>query len=208
MNLTAILSHPFTLLIFGALISKYLIPRLTNTWQSHRNEFEFKSETINHITELVITFLMSIQFVEVGAKSQSQEEYDLSFKAWEIDKSKLTSNLQCYFEKDEIIKEWNRLNELVTNIYTLSGVNKTENRILILNKIKNLLSETSFDIEVLKNQRPARATYQDNNIEYQKLRQEYLKEWSKMKEGAIAKLGYLNKRILTDKTRISTNYSI
>ena len=45
------LSHPLLLLLVGALVSSYLLPLLTQSWQNHQKELELKSALVSQISE-------------------------------------------------------------------------------------------------------------------------------------------------------------
>lgn len=120
-NIFQSLSHPLTLLIIGALISSYLIPSFTRKWQDHQRELEIKTGLVSDISENVTTFLMAIQFAEVGARSQTQEMFDSAYRNWEINSAVFRSRLQAYFPTKNIGRNWNKFSELVSIFYALTG---------------------------------------------------------------------------------------
>jgi hypothetical protein len=64
-----IVSHPFFLLLVGALISGLLIPYFTRRWQNHQKELEIKTNLVGRISESIMSMIMTNQFIEIGIKN-------------------------------------------------------------------------------------------------------------------------------------------
>lgn len=117
-----LLSHPLLLLLVGAAISSVLLPWLTHQWQNHEKELEIKSILVQDINETVTDFVVAVQLAEVGAKSQTQEEFDKAYVDWEVKKRQLASRIRVYFPNSGIADDWDRYSKVVTDFYVLSGV--------------------------------------------------------------------------------------
>ena len=130
------LSHPLLLLVVGAALSSYIVPLLTRRWQNHQKELELKTNLIGQISEFVTDFLMVIQFAVIGAKSQSQEDFDTAYREWETARAKIASYLQAYFPTTNISREWDHFSELVSDFYALTGIFDEPGRRKHLKKIQ------------------------------------------------------------------------
>ena len=116
-----IFSHPLFLLLVGALVSGLLIPWFTSRWQNHQKELELKTQLATDITETVTAFVLAIQFAELGAVGQSQEDFDAGYRDWEIRNAVISSKLRVYFPDPELRDEWSRFARFATDFYALSG---------------------------------------------------------------------------------------
>lgn len=115
------LSHPLIVLIVGALISSYLIPMVTRRWQDHQQELQLKSDLVRQISESVTSIVVAVQFAEVGAASQTQEDYDKAYREWETKSAVIGSSLRAYFPNTQIGTDWNAYSEIVGEVYALSA---------------------------------------------------------------------------------------
>ena len=69
-----ILKHPVFLLLMTALVSSYLIPKITKRWQDHQKEMELKTNFVSEISESVVSMVTAVQFAELQAVSQTPEK--------------------------------------------------------------------------------------------------------------------------------------
>jgi len=141
------LSHPFLLLITGAIVSTYLIPMLTRRWQDHQKELELKINLVEQISEIVTKILVSVQFVVVGAKSQSQNDFDTVYREWEIQRSRISSRLKAYFPRTTIGSDWDTFSALVTDFYALAGIPEKDRRNEHLRKIQGYSFFNSVNVD-------------------------------------------------------------
>ena len=88
------LAHPLVLLVVGALTSSVLVPFITSRWQNHQKELELKTALVERVNQSTTAFLMSIQFAEMGARSQTQEDFDRAYRDWEMARAVIGSNLE------------------------------------------------------------------------------------------------------------------
>jgi hypothetical protein len=87
-------------LIATALISNFLVPAITRRWQDHQKELELKTGFVSEISESVLDILLAIQFAEVAAGSQTQEQYNEAYRNWEKRKAVIGAKLRAYFPKN------------------------------------------------------------------------------------------------------------
>ena len=116
------LSHPLVLLLAGALVSGVLLPLLGRRWQDHAKALELKSALTDQLTEAVSEILLAVQFAELGAASQSQEDFDRAYLNWEIRKSKIGARVHAYFAHSDLDRQWSDLATSVTDLYVLTGI--------------------------------------------------------------------------------------
>lgn len=118
---SAFLQHPLTLLLIGAVLSSYLIPSWTRQWQNQQAELGTKVEIVNSVDRSSTQMIMAVQYAVVGAKSQSQSDYDNAYRQWQIDKQIIRSKLQAYFPDSQLVEDWSRFSEQLDEFYRISG---------------------------------------------------------------------------------------
>lgn len=188
------LSHPFVLLLVGALISSYLIPLFTRRWQDHETELNLKVGLVEKISDAVTRMVMAIQFAEVGATSQKQEEFDAAYRDWEIERASIGSHLQAYFPKTDIGSNWKHYSELVSDFYALTGIFDEKGRNEQLKKIHKSLGTVSIMWEALAK----REEYKNARGEK---RRQYFDNWFELKEQILSQKDNLVQDII--RSRIS-----
>lgn len=141
------LSHPLLLLLIGALVSSYLIPMLTRGWQNHQKQLELKTVLVTQIGEEVTDFLMAVQFAEMGSTSQSPQDYDMAYRAWEIESAKLGALLSAYFPQTTIGEDWREFSEVLTDFYALSGAAQPADRQYLLDRMRNAAFLTNAPVD-------------------------------------------------------------
>ena len=62
-NISQILSHPFSLLIVGAIISSLIIPYYTKSWQDYQKELEIKSDIASDISKTMTDYVINGRLV-------------------------------------------------------------------------------------------------------------------------------------------------
>jgi hypothetical protein len=142
-SLPALLSHPFTLLITGALLSSLLIPSITRRWQDHKQELELKAKLAGQISEGTTTFMMAIQFAVVEATGQKQEDYDAAYRTWQVRSAVTTTMLEAYFPETRLAKEWEALTDVIELFYASTGIGDARSRMNTLALIRRKLAETA-----------------------------------------------------------------
>src|SRR5829696_1273222 len=79
-----LLRHPLVTLLVGAALTGLVVPRITRQWQLRQKRLEVKTALVAELSELVMRFLMAVQFVHVRAASFSQESFDSAYRDWEV----------------------------------------------------------------------------------------------------------------------------
>lgn len=127
-----LLRHPFILLVTGAMLSGLIIPLITRSWQNRQKSLEIKTGLVSEISETVMEFFMSIQFVHIrkeirgnppiAVTPQEQAEFDQAYKAWEVRSAVIGTKLQAYFPESNISKKWTAFSDVLTRFYALEGI--------------------------------------------------------------------------------------
>ena len=143
--------QPFLLLIATALISNYLIPKITRRWQDHQKELELKTGFVSEISEIVVGIIMAVQFAEVGAASQTQEQFDQAYRTWEVKKAIIGSKIRGYFPNTTLGKDWDEFSEIVSEVYALSGTTDEVFRQERLDRLKEYFGTDAADWQSLVN---------------------------------------------------------
>lgn len=150
-DILEILKHPLFLLLVTALITQYLIPHITRRWQDHQKEIELKTGLVSEISESVLKVVIGTQFAELGAKSQSQEEFDSYFREWEIQRAVIGSKIRGYFSDADLGTEWDAFSEIVTEVYALAGTTDPTFRKERLGKLRVYFSGYAVEWGTLEN---------------------------------------------------------
>jgi hypothetical protein len=124
--MTDVLDHPLLLLLVGALVSGLLLPWLARRWQNHQKELELKTQLTTEITETVTAFAMVLQFVELGASSQTQADFDDAYREWETNSAVIASKLSVYFGGTSLPDEWRRFSSFANDFYALAGTGEAK----------------------------------------------------------------------------------
>lgn len=111
------LAHPLILLLFGALVSGLLIPEITRRWQIGQKALEIKIGLVGDLSETIMDMVTSIHFVQLGANSMGNQEFDHAYQTWVVRSAGVDARLRAYFPGTEIPDEWSKFSEIVTPIY-------------------------------------------------------------------------------------------
>ena len=134
-NLDAVLRHPLAILLAGGLFTGVLAPFVVRGWEDRRRIHETKTELVTRITEAVTNLFMAVQFAQVGAASQTQEDFDAAYAAWQREQAILTSLLIAYFRDPAVETQWLRCKALATTYYVQSGIHDEDARTRYLHQV-------------------------------------------------------------------------
>jgi hypothetical protein len=189
--------QPFLLIITTAIISHYLIPKITKRWQDHQKELELKTGFVTEISESVLGIVMAIQFAEVGAKSQTQDQFDNAYRDWEIKKAIIGSKIRGYFPHTTLGPDWDEFSDMVSEVYALSGTADKDFRNTRLNELKQYFSTDSVDWKSLENLQLKKEGF----IQFQV----FYKAWFSLRKTILEKKDVLVQRILDSRIALFTN---
>jgi hypothetical protein len=116
-----LLAHPLTLLLVTAVVSGLLVPRLTQQWQDHQQQLDTRRDFAARVSRTVGEIFIATQLVEVGAKSQSQEEFDDAYVRWEVESAVLGAELRAYYRAESLHQAWDHCYRLATAYYAQVG---------------------------------------------------------------------------------------
>lgn len=108
------ISHPFLLLIVGAIISSLIIPYFTRQWQDNQKQLELKTALADDINKAVSDSIVSSRLLTTG--QIDPQDYSNSFKNWEISKEIIGSKIEAYFSDNQIRRNWNNLSSAVEEL--------------------------------------------------------------------------------------------
>ncbi len=183
-----ILKHPVFLLFMTALISSYLIPKITKRWQDHQKELELKTNFVSEISESVASIVTAVQFAELGAVSQTQSKYDEAYQNWEIKRAVIGSKIRGYFPNTRIGSDWDKFSETVTEVYALSGTTNDSYRKERIERIRVSFPKSKVDWDTLLNVELKKGDFQSFN--------EFMEPWFELKTELFIEKDKLLQRIL------------
>ena len=94
-HIKKVISHPFLILVVGAIISGLLVPYFTHQWQDNQKQLELKTALADDINKAVSDSIVSGRLYPTGHANPS--DFDNSLKNWEISKEIISSKIQAYF---------------------------------------------------------------------------------------------------------------
>jgi hypothetical protein len=130
-----VIGHPLTLLVVGAALTGLLLPWVTRTWQDQRKALEIKAALVERVSSAVQGIATAVQFALVGAASQTQEQFDAAYRAWQLEKSVLTALLGAYFRDPAVPSAWTRCRALATAYYVQAGIGPEPRRVQYLGSV-------------------------------------------------------------------------
>jgi hypothetical protein len=199
--LEAIAKHPLTLLLVGAVITNYLIPRVTRRWQDRQQEIELKTAFVGEVSDAVLEMLISVQYAEVGATSQSQEDYDESYRRWETARARIGARIRGYFPATGLQDRWRTLADAVTAAYALSGTHDTTLRQARIGELKSTLPNAVIDWNTLADPAMKSGASTDSIKSRVEVIQAYRQAWFGLREAMLDELGVLVEAILDARLR-------
>jgi hypothetical protein len=144
-----LLKHPVFLLLMTALVSSYLIPKITKRWQDHQKEMELKTSFVSEISESVVSMVTAVQFAELRALSQTPDKYDDVYRSWEIKRAVISSKIRGYFPNTTIGSDWDTFSDTVTDVYALSGIKDPSFRKERITRIRDQFPNSKVDWDTL-----------------------------------------------------------
>lgn len=116
-----IISHPLVILSIGAVITKFLVPRLTDKMQARKESFEIKKELIKKINSSTTALLETTQMLRRG-KIQEKKVSD-EFLKWKKSCAEIGATVRAYWdegnEKSVVEEEWNAYYDRVEDLYNV-----------------------------------------------------------------------------------------
>ena len=123
-----LLVFPLVVLLAGAVISGWLIPRLTRKRDDYRKALEVKTDLVSDMSEVLTEFIISIQFAVLGGPGQDQKAYDEAFRNWEVRSAVIGTKLEAYFPGTAIGEQWTDFSDRVTRFYATTGIDDADRR--------------------------------------------------------------------------------
>ena len=139
-----IISHPLVILLIGAVITKFLVPRLTDKMQARKESFEIKKELIKKINSSTTTLLETTKMLAKGDKTE--EEIPPEFLKWRESCAEIGATVRAYWDEGEkasvVEEEWNAYYERVVDLYdVITDFSKEEKYNDIKDKLKSFFEK-------------------------------------------------------------------
>lgn len=141
-EIAAIVRHPLFLLVATALVSGLVVPRIAQRWQDHRKALEIKAGLVERLAGAVVSMFTAVQFAQVGARSQSQEDLDEAYRTWQTDKAVLTALVSAYFRPGAVVDAWTRCRAITTAYYVQIGIADRQRRLEYLRAVATGVART------------------------------------------------------------------
>lgn len=184
------------LISIAALVSGYLIPRLTRWWQDNQKDVEVHAKLASDTMTAVVRIIVATQIAERGMGTQG--ELDTAYRQWEIDRAVLVGGqLRVYFPNHKFADEWVQLSETVTDIYVLKGVFDLDKRGIQLSKLKTAFSLTDAEVSALLQLQKRNRSVDDFHA--------YFQAWWKLRESALVRVSQFIRSVLPERTTMHIN---
>jgi hypothetical protein len=99
------LAFPLTVLVMGALVTGWLVPRWTRRRDDHLRALEVKTQLVSDMSDIVIGFVTAVRFAVEDADTQ-EPKFKEDYKAWENRRAVLGTKLEAYFPATNIQDDW------------------------------------------------------------------------------------------------------
>lgn len=110
---------PVLMVLFGALVSAWLVPAFTRQWQDRQKEREIKVGLVSEISDSTSDALVTSQFVASRALTSGQAEYNRVSLDWARRSAQVEATLAAYFGGQELVDDWHDYSIVVENDFYL-----------------------------------------------------------------------------------------
>jgi hypothetical protein len=110
---------PVLMVLFGALVSAWLVPAFTRQWQDRQKEREIKVGLVSEISDSTSDALVTSQFVASRALTSGQAEYNRVSLDWARRSAQVEATLAAYFAGQELVDDWHDYSIVVENDFYL-----------------------------------------------------------------------------------------
>lgn len=179
-----------------AVLSGYLVPRITRRWQDHQKELELKISLVDLINDAVLQFIVAMQFAE--RKASTQEAFDDAYRKWEVQRAVLEGKLSAYFDDASVSRDFALFSDAVSDFYALAGISHPEYRAKQIEKLKDYFGEAATNWQRLADQEERRSDFFNWFFAWWSLRQEVLHRKDPILRRILsARIDFLRPRIRT-----------
>jgi hypothetical protein len=163
---------PLLAVLLTAVLSGYVVPRITRSWQDHQKELEMKTSLVEEVSDAVLQFIIAMQFAE--RKVSTQEAFDEAYRRWEVKRAVLIGKLRVYFRDPTIAQEFESFSDAVSDFYALTGIYHPEYRARQIEKLKSYFGNAATNWERLSDQEERRDDFFNWFFAWWDLRQQVL----------------------------------
>jgi hypothetical protein len=159
------------------------LERRTMNEQS-QSEIRIREALVGEIDDAVLRILMAIQFAE--RRASTQENFDNSYKNWELSRSSLTRKLRTHFRNADVVAEFERFSEAITEFYALTGTWNPNYRPGRIERLKAYFGQDATDWEKLASAEQRQADFVD-----------WFSSWWKLREAALTRKNAVTQDLLS-----------
>ena len=163
---------PLLAVVLTALLTGYLVPRVTKNWQDYQRELDIKAALVEKTNIEVVSILLAMQLAE--RKAIAQADFDKAYQNWEIQRAVITSKLSLYFRDKTLATDFRNLSDAITDLYVLAGVQYPDYRSKQIGKLKQYFGEGTTDWELLESQDKRASDFFNWFFSWWKLREDTL----------------------------------
>ena len=118
-----VMSHPFVLLVAGAIISSLIFPYFTRVWQDAQKELQLQSELADTVNRAISSFVVATDLAQnPDYAAGNTERLTNAYVEWLIDKSLIHSKLQIFYNDKQLTKNWDNLSSAVTELNYIASI--------------------------------------------------------------------------------------
>jgi hypothetical protein len=139
---------PLLTVLLTAVLSGYVVPRITRRWQDHQKELEIKVSLVDEISNAVLHIILAMQFAE--RKASTQQEFDDAYREWEVRRAVLTARTAVYFPA--VAGKFEELSNGISDFYALGGISRPDYREQQIAKLQAAFGAQATDWVTLADQ--------------------------------------------------------
>ena len=123
------LSHPFFLLLMGALITGIFVPEFTHHWQAAEMAQSTKTKVIADVSDAASTAMTQLEIdmnpvlnsgIATSTRLSTPRAIAGSYDAWTMKSTSVASEIAAYFPDNGIPRHWADLSGLIKNFFLLT----------------------------------------------------------------------------------------
>jgi hypothetical protein len=181
---------PLLAVILTAVLSGYIVPRLTRQWQDHQKALEIKTSLAEEINRAVVQIILAMQLSERGALPQ--KAFDEAYQDWETERAVLSSRARVYMPNTAFTDGIERYFDAVGDFYALGGIQSGEYRRQQIRKLSTYFGETATDWAKLVDLDKRRTDFFD-----------WFFAWWSLRQAALRRKDVLIQRLLVEPMRLA-----
>jgi hypothetical protein len=115
------LVFPLAILLVGGFLTGFLYPRVHAKRQREEKGIEIRTGLVTDMSDVAMTFLMTVQFQHLRPESVPQAEFSAAYKEWEVRSGVIGTRIEAYFPGTGLGERWTGFSERATRFYALAA---------------------------------------------------------------------------------------